>query len=975
MSLALRMIVLALVVAGTNAGSATTAAGQGEVAPAVSGDSSGVLTGTLRDRDGDRPVPYGTVVLTESGRAAFADAAGGFRLTRLTPGPHRVRARQIGFAPVDTTILIDPAPAITTVEFRLRRVAIPLGRIAVVGHRSDRCTATGVPSADIDPRLAAVFAQLRENVDRLVLLLDQYPFRFSREERRVLHREPGPDVAERVDTVEYESRSRRPYHVGGIVYEDVDAAGTPTRYMYLPTFRDFADPAFLAAHCFTDAGIEHLPGDTSEVIRIDFLPASAIHQPDVEGSIYLDAHRYIVRRAIFRLTRPERVQPPVVSLTVTTTFRELAPLVPVFDSVTAVQPRPMAHVTSASVDSRGGQLTIGPAKTSGVTETAIETDRLLGHTFERGAPGDQPGGAQRPAPPAITALPGSADVAAVGPHLAGRVVGPDGAPLPGVTVELLGTADSVTTTDSGTFVLRDPPPGPGMLLVRRFGFRPERRAVTVSRSRFVPIEIALRSATHVLAPVTTTARERAAYREVGLDRRMREGIGQFVTYDQIVRRQAKRVTQLLETLRGLHLFSYTYPDPAVRVSGLRGKNECVGFMVDGMMQLALTAHDLDELVPVQNVGAIEFYRASELPAGWHAAAPAGDSLPKENEYLAGPTTARGPTVGPSAIMSQTCDVIAIWTRTRLGLATDGPPRDAPEARAAVRASVAFPGDSACEPRPADDSTTLVVYGLLQDGASPELVGAPAAALDRYRDSILAAVRRYFALPSDLTLHVLGYPFPSPDTMATGSDPRAHRRGADVAPALSGVAVFTLDSTGRMAGLRVAVTSLSGAADTSVLAAVQRAADAHAFPPFPGGGHGVPPVRFDLAITTTEPLPGDRAVPLASIDVPIWPLRRPAAIAPGPQPDIRPPAPAGPAVGSAEDSATLELVVNEHGQVIPTTVRGRADPGAAAGPDHHTFLTRLIQTLPQFRFDPALIGACPVPSLVTQGFGYHRVAGS
>lgn len=343
------------------------------VAPAPASDSSGTLTGTLIGRDDGQVVQYGTVLLVGSGEALFTDADGRFRINRLIPGTYRIRARQIGYAPADTSVRVDAVPAVTTATIHLVRLPPRLGVVKVEGHRSGDCVVTGVPDSAVDPGLAANFAQVRENVDRFVLLMDQYPFRYTGEERIVRRLEPGGDSTLFADTITYESRGQRRYRVGAVVYDAPGPQG-PRRVMYLPTFRDLADSTFLAAHCFSFGGEQLEPKSKERVLRLDFRPGSAISTPDVEGSVFLDAERLIVRRAVFRLTKPESLDPPVLQLTVTSMYRELLPFVPVLDESRTVQPFPPDDPTRRVVTNR----------------TIITTDRILRYQFETVAPGDQP---------------------------------------------------------------------------------------------------------------------------------------------------------------------------------------------------------------------------------------------------------------------------------------------------------------------------------------------------------------------------------------------------------------------------------------------------------------------------------------------------------------------------------------------------------------------------------------------------------
>jgi Carboxypeptidase regulatory-like domain len=352
-------------------------------------DSSGTLTASLADRDDSQPVAYGRVTLsgTLSGtmHASFAGADGRVQLARLVPGTYTLQARQIGYAPVDTTIVIDPAPATATVALRMHRNAARLGIVRVEGHRDRGCVAPGVPDSTVDSTLAAIFAQVRENVNRYTLLLDEYPFRYTLEQQRLRRLIPGGDSTEAFDSTSYESRDRLPYRVGSIVYTASERGKGRHQFVYLPTFANLADSTFLGTHCFAYGGITEGHGGTEpRLIRVDFRPADTIKVPDVAGTIYLDAQRLVVRRAVFEVTKPWAARPPLIAFKVTTTFRELVPLVPVLDSVESEQQLPpmptsrgyLVHQTVTNdhwVDFKFAQRSLGTAASASVVAAASGT--------------------------------------------------------------------------------------------------------------------------------------------------------------------------------------------------------------------------------------------------------------------------------------------------------------------------------------------------------------------------------------------------------------------------------------------------------------------------------------------------------------------------------------------------------------------------------------------------------------------------
>jgi hypothetical protein len=495
--------------------------------------------------------------------------------------------------------------------------------------------------------------------------------------------------------------------------------------------------------------------------------------------------------------------------------------------------------------------------------------------------------------------------------------------------------------------------------------------------------ITVARAVPVLAPIVTKARYPAGYVDVGLDKRIDAGVGSIITFDQIERRHAVKVSQLLQNVRGIHL--HFYYDPDARIMSTQGG--CVAFMLDGVSQKSLTSHDLDNLVTPDQIGAIEIYSPAEAPAGWGGVTPGsqeetlkGQATPAgiQISIVAGNTSsgssgaATQGTASPqpvsqvTASLPEPCAVMAIWTiaRLRLSVGDTAAPPDSGYRATASRATetsgtAVFPpvGVPACEPPAPTDATTLDVYAELRDALQPE---ARDSAWRSYSSAVLGAIRDAFAFPSELELPVFGYANPARPTAKN-----LRPRGLVVSPSLSAVISFTLSPSGELIESHVAASSLSADADTSILAAVEGAAAANAFPGMPATGQALrlQSAHFDLMVTTTTPDAGERAVVVDQIDVPVWPLARPAALAPGKQPDLQ----SLRAAGSAKpDSAVFELVVDESGKAIMPTVRAISETAAgAADPSYRGFVTQVAGLLPKFEFEPARVGACPVRQIMLQ----------
>jgi hypothetical protein len=155
--------------------------------------------------------------------------------------------------------------------------------------------------------------------------------------------------------------------------------------------------------------------------------------------------------------------------------------------------------------------------------------------------------------------------------------------------------------------------------------------------------------------------------------------------------------------------------------------------------------------------------------------------------------------------------------------------------------------------------------------------------------------------------------------------------------------------------------------------VSDAAAARAFPSQPASLRSVGPIRFDLIVSTGQGSVGGHSTILGHLFAPVWPLRRVAALAGGTQPDLA--TDAGPTrIGT--DSVTLEFVVDDRGRASMSTVRavGLSTSGDGDGSDR-AFLGKVIHALPEFRFDPALIGGCPVRQMMIAGFSLHGAVGA
>jgi hypothetical protein len=282
---------------------------------------------------------------------------------------YRVHIRQLGYIPVDTTVLF-PADGRQPV-FSLIRVPTALAQVQVSAPPR-RCIVPDEQGVVDDAELTTILGEARKNADRERLLRKLYPFEYRLAQRHDTYDTKAETHLVKYDTMTYRSNDAWGYRKGKIVSSDRNKIFGDVRVMRLPTLGDLADKRFLTAHCFKYSGVEQQ--GTVAVHRIDFEPLPNIIAPDVEGSLFLDSASYIIRKAEFRLTRGGSIKPAVLRMEVITTYREILPNVALFDEIRSVQPLP---------------------REPGLNPTEFrQTQQLMSYKFLHGAP---PGAEGEPA--------------------------------------------------------------------------------------------------------------------------------------------------------------------------------------------------------------------------------------------------------------------------------------------------------------------------------------------------------------------------------------------------------------------------------------------------------------------------------------------------------------------------------------------------------------------------------------------------
>lgn len=211
-----------------------------------------------------------------------------------------------------------------------------------------------------------------------------------------------------------------------------------------------------------------------------------------------------------------------------------------------------------------------------------------------------------PVPPLGATNGDSGRVRAGASSVRGIVTDHAGNPVANAHVSVTDGNSAAVTDSGGRFALEAQPAGTQALVVRRLGFLPQQ--VTVNLTPRIRREVSVRLDRHVpvLEEVRIQTTRQSALNNVGFTRRKRQGAGQYMSREEIQRRNAVRLSDLFRGFRGL------------RVVGdeVRGQPEgsgyrCVRYFIDGQQWRGGSPGDF---VLPSEVAAVEVYSRGLTPA-------------------------------------------------------------------------------------------------------------------------------------------------------------------------------------------------------------------------------------------------------------------------------------------------------------------------------------------------------------------------
>ena len=216
--------------------------------------------------------------------------------------------------------------------------------------------------------------------------------------------------------------------------------------------------------------------------------------------------------------------------------------------------------------------------------------------------------------------------------LVGEVRSSTGDPVDRAVVTLFGSTGRDTTGRDGRFRLQDLPAGTHTLEARVIGWTPQRVAVNLSSAATDTLVVRLAERVPVLDRVTVVGKRPVGSALEGFLRRRRQGMGRFLTQNEIERRAAFSVGDLLRAVPGVRIENNMF-DQSIFV-----RNCTPHVWLDGMV-LADGASSLSYLVRPEEVAAIEVY-------------PSLTTTPPEFQRM-------------NATGYGGCGSIVVWTRGRL----------------------------------------------------------------------------------------------------------------------------------------------------------------------------------------------------------------------------------------------------------------------------------------------------------------------
>jgi len=200
-------------------------------------------------------------------------------------------------------------------------------------------------------------------------------------------------------------------------------------------------------------------------------------------------------------------------------------------------------------------------------------------------------------------------------NISGVVRDEKGAPLKTARIQMLGTTVAAVSDESGRFTLNGVAPGTRNIAVRRIGYLPASIPLQVTARSTAPLDIRLAKYVPILDTVFIKGRRDRGLSAVGFTSRKMHTLGEFVEREKFERHNPLVLTDILRNLRQVTIkYVNGYP-VAVATRG----QSCTKLYIDGLPWTLFEPRDLNTVVDVNQITAVEVYTGATVPAEFETA--------------------------------------------------------------------------------------------------------------------------------------------------------------------------------------------------------------------------------------------------------------------------------------------------------------------------------------------------------------------
>jgi hypothetical protein len=198
-------------------------------------------------------------------------------------------------------------------------------------------------------------------------------------------------------------------------------------------------------------------------------------------------------------------------------------------------------------------------------------------------------------------------------RLSGNVRNAHGKPIGGALLTLRGSGVSASSNEDGSFSLAGLLAGTQTLEVRSVGYAPKNVAVDLFSNQPRAITVTLDERVDVLEDVTVYGKRRQRRELVNFLERRKNGIGHFMTREDIEKQHRIFVTDLFRSFAGIRVTNGLTPeyDTILFSRGITGVCK-PALYIDGVLVIE-PAH-INTILRPYDIAAVEIYKASEAPA-------------------------------------------------------------------------------------------------------------------------------------------------------------------------------------------------------------------------------------------------------------------------------------------------------------------------------------------------------------------------